>query len=106
MAADHGEVRHADLPDRQFLNDRHARDPCLVIGEPGANLLQGIDVHPSGHYALITLNRTKNNVPMTRLLQGWTTDRSLEWGAWAASRVALKLGGRAGIPPLPGWLKV
>jgi sulfofructose kinase len=40
------------------------------------------------------------------LLQGWTVDRSLDWGAWAASRVALKLGGRAGIPPLPVWLKV
>jgi ribokinase len=40
------------------------------------------------------------------VLQGWTVDRSLDWGAWAASRVALKLGGRAGIPPLPGWLKI
>ncbi len=39
------------------------------------------------------------------LLQGWTTDRSLDWGAWAASRVSLKLGGRAGIPPLPGWVE-
>jgi hypothetical protein len=32
-------------------------------------------------------------------------DQSLDWGAWAASRVSLKLGGRAGIPPLPGWLR-
>ncbi|MBI5586071.1 MAG: sugar kinase [Deltaproteobacteria bacterium] len=39
------------------------------------------------------------------LLQGWTMDRSLDWGAWAASRVALQLGGRTGIPPLPEWLK-
>ena len=39
---------------------------------PGANLIQGIDWHPSGDFALITLNRTKNLVPMTRLLQGWT----------------------------------
>ncbi len=39
---------------------------------PAANLLQGIDWHPSGDFALITLNRTKNLVPMTRLLQGWT----------------------------------
>lgn len=38
------------------------------------------------------------------VLQGWTVDQCLDWGAWAASRVALKLGGRAGIPPLPGWL--
>jgi YVTN family beta-propeller protein len=39
---------------------------------PGANLMQGIDWHPSGEFALTTLNRTKNLVPMTRLLQGWT----------------------------------
>jgi len=39
---------------------------------PESNLLQGIAWHPSGDYALVTLNRTKNLVPMTRLLQGWT----------------------------------
>ncbi len=36
------------------------------------NLLQGVDWHPSGRFAVVTLNRTKNLVPMTRLLQGWT----------------------------------
>jgi YVTN family beta-propeller protein len=36
------------------------------------NLLQGIDWHPNGEYAIFTHNRTKNLVPMTRLLQGWT----------------------------------
>ena len=39
------------------------------------------------------------------LLKNWTVDQSLDWGAWAASRVSLQLGGRVGIPPLPGWLK-
>lgn len=39
---------------------------------PGANLLQGIDWHPSGEFAIITLMRNKNLVPMTRILQGWT----------------------------------
>jgi YVTN family beta-propeller protein len=39
---------------------------------PAANLLQGVAWHPSGEFALITMNRTKNLVPMTRLLQGWT----------------------------------
>lgn len=38
----------------------------------GANLMQGIAWHPSGDFALTTLNRTKNLVPMTRLMQGWT----------------------------------
>ena len=37
-----------------------------------ANLLQGVAWHPSGEFAMVTLNRTKNLVPMTRLLQGWT----------------------------------
>ena len=39
---------------------------------PGANLMMGVAWHPSGKFALATLNRTKSTVPMTRLLQGWT----------------------------------
>lgn len=34
------------------------------------------------------------------LLEGWSVPRRLDFGAWAAARVALKLGGRAGIPPV------
>jgi len=37
------------------------------------------------------------------LLAGWTTGHSLDFGAWAASRVSLELGGRAGIPDLKGY---
>jgi len=44
---------------------------------PGANLMMGIDWHPSGRFALATMNRTKNLVPMTRLLQGWTITNGL-----------------------------
>ncbi len=44
---------------------------------PGANLLQGIAWHPRGEFALVTLMRTKNLVPMTRLLQGWTITNGL-----------------------------
>jgi YVTN family beta-propeller protein len=43
----------------------------------GANLLMGVDWHPGGEFALFTLNRTKNLVPMTRLLQGWTITNGL-----------------------------
>ncbi len=39
---------------------------------PESNLLLGVAWHPSGEFALATLNRTKNLVPMTRILQGWT----------------------------------
>ncbi len=44
---------------------------------PGANLLTGIAWHPSGEFAFVLANRTKNLVPMTRLLQGWTITNSL-----------------------------
>ncbi|MFH0980510.1 MAG: multiheme c-type cytochrome [Planctomycetota bacterium] len=44
---------------------------------PSANLVQGIAWHPSGEFALVTLMRTKNLVPMTRLLQGWTITNGL-----------------------------
>jgi len=44
---------------------------------PATNLLQGIAWHPSGEYALFTLLRTKNLVPMTRLTQGWTVTNGL-----------------------------
>jgi YVTN family beta-propeller protein len=43
----------------------------------GANLMMGVDWHPSGRFALVTLNRTKTLVPMTRLLQGWTITNGL-----------------------------
>jgi YVTN family beta-propeller protein len=44
---------------------------------PAANLLQGIAWHPSGEYALFTLLRTKNLVPMTRINHGWTISNGL-----------------------------
>lgn len=44
---------------------------------PAANLLQGIAWHPSGQYALMTLLRTKNLVPMTRINHGWTISNGL-----------------------------
>ncbi len=53
---------------------------------PASNLLQGVAWHPSGRFALITLNRTKNLVPMTRLLQGWTITNGLGI-IWADGRV-------------------
>jgi YVTN family beta-propeller protein len=38
---------------------------------PDANLVQGIAFAPDGAFALATLIRTKNLVPMTRNVQGW-----------------------------------
>jgi YVTN family beta-propeller protein len=51
-----------------------------------ANLLQGVAWHPSGRFALTTLLRTKNLVPMTRMVQGWTVTNGLGI-AWADGRV-------------------
>ncbi|MBC8472583.1 MAG: beta-propeller fold lactonase family protein, partial [Planctomycetes bacterium] len=47
------------------------------IEVPAANMLLGIGWHPSGEFALATMNRHKNLVPMTRLLQGWTITNGL-----------------------------
>ncbi len=44
---------------------------------PDANLTLDVAWHPSGRFALATMNRTKSNVPMTRLLQGWTITNGL-----------------------------
>jgi YVTN family beta-propeller protein len=53
---------------------------------PEANLLLGVAWHPSGEFALATLNRTKNLVPMTRLLQGWTITNGIAV-LWRGGRV-------------------
>jgi YVTN family beta-propeller protein len=55
--------------DRAMVDDRYVVE--------AANLLQGIDWHPSGEYALTTLLRTKNLVPMTRINRGWTISNGL-----------------------------
>lgn len=55
--------------ERAMVSDR--------ITVPSANLLQGITWHPSGEYALFTLLRTKNLVPMTRINHGWTISNGL-----------------------------
>ena len=66
-------------------------DPNRAVVEnrfvvPSANLLLGIAWHPSGEFALAVANRTKNLVPMTRLLQGWTITNAL-CIIWADGRV-------------------
>jgi YVTN family beta-propeller protein len=44
---------------------------------PQTNLLQGVSWHPDGELAFVTMNRTKNLVPMTRIVQGWTITNGL-----------------------------
>jgi YVTN family beta-propeller protein len=54
---------------RDIVEDR------FTISE--ANYVQGVDWHPSGEFGFVTLLRTKNLVPMTRILQGWTISNGL-----------------------------
>jgi len=44
---------------------------------PEANLVQGIDFSPDGEFALVTLLRTKNLVPIVRVAQGWVITNGL-----------------------------
>lgn len=70
------EFRATSLSEVTVLDtDRAVIDDRIVL--PSANLLQGIAWRPNGQLALVTLNRTKNLVPMTRLLQGWTITNGL-----------------------------
>lgn len=55
--------------EREIVEDRYLL--------PEANNAQGIAWHPGGQFAFVTLMRTKNLVPMTRILQGWTISNGL-----------------------------
>jgi len=55
--------------------ERISVDKRTVV--PAANLLQGVAAHPSSRFSLVTLLRTKNLVPMTRVHQGWTITNGL-----------------------------
>jgi YVTN family beta-propeller protein len=63
---------------------------------PDTNLMMGVAWHPSGEYALATMNRTKNLLPMTRLLQGWTITNGLAiiWRDGRVDQVLLDQPGR------------
>ncbi len=54
----------------EIATDRGTVEERIKV--PDANLMMGVAWHPSGKFALATLNRTKSMVPMTRLSQGWT----------------------------------
>ena len=77
--------RTAPVSEVTSLDARSARvaDRHVV---PEANLLLGVAWHPGGEFALATLNRTKNLVPMTRILQGWTITNGLAV-VWKEGRV-------------------
>ena len=56
------------------------------ITVPDANLIEGAAFAPSGDFALVTLVRTKNLVPMTRNVQGWVITNGIGV-LWSDGRV-------------------
>jgi len=62
------EVSVIDTQSKQIVNR---------IRLPEANLVQGIEFSPDGQFALVTLLRTKNLVPISRVLQGWVITNGL-----------------------------
>jgi YVTN family beta-propeller protein len=71
-----GEFRNVPTSEVTVLDAPRAQVADRLV-LPEANLLLGVAWHPSGEFALATLNRTKNLVPMTRILQGWTITNGL-----------------------------
>ncbi len=70
------EPRTPSVSEATVIDTEHA----VVVARPvlpGTNLLQGVDWHPSGKFALVTMLRTKNVIPMTRVHQGWTITNGL-----------------------------
>lgn len=80
-----GEFRTPSVSELTVVDTEQARVTAR-LEVPGANLMMGVAWHPSGEYAVFTLERTKNLVPMTRIVQGWTITNGLGI-AWRDGRV-------------------
>ncbi|MFZ0450275.1 MAG: PfkB family carbohydrate kinase [Desulfatiglandaceae bacterium] len=118
----------ARLSDCFISSEKFARDligkddpveACFRLAELGPGIV-GVTLGPKGYVAQVDgqiIRRPAYSVKaldttgcgdvfhagfICGLINGWPADRSLDFAAWAASRVALKLGGQAGIPPLDG----
>ena len=90
-------------------------DVCRRLAEPGPKVT-GVTLGEKGYAALVDgreILRPAYSVEAVDTtgcgdvfhggyiyghLKGWKAERSLDFGSWAASRVSLRLGGRAGIP--------
>jgi len=105
---------------KAFIGANKPLDACYKLAELGPPVV-GVTLGPEGCIALDRGRVIKQPAyPVTAvdttgcgdvfhagfiygLLEGWDVDKSLDFAAWAAARVSLKLGGRAGIPPLEDW---
>jgi sulfofructose kinase len=105
---------------RALVGENQPLDACRRLAELGPQVV-GVTLGEKGYVTLaagLVIERPAYRVPAVDttgcgdvfhagfiygLIQGWTTEDSLDFGAWAAARVSLRLGGRDGIPPLADW---
>lgn len=75
----------------------------VTLGERGYVALEGGKVIQKPAYAVAAVDTTGCGDVFHAgftygLVRGWTVEKSLDFGAWAAARVSLRMGGRTGIP--------
>jgi sulfofructose kinase len=105
---------------RQLIEDDDPTEACRQLAALGPRLV-GVTLGPRGYVALENgefIRGTAHRVQAIDttgcgdvfhagvaygLLADWDTRRSLDFAAWAASRVAARLGGRTGIPRLTDY---
>jgi ribokinase len=105
---------------RSFAGDADPLEVCRRVAELGPSVV-GVTLGARGYVALaegVEIERPAYQVEAVDttgcgdifhagytygLLSGWSVDKRLDFGAWAASRVALKLGGRTAIPAPEDW---
>jgi ribokinase len=105
---------------KDLVGDGGPLDACYKLAELGPRVV-GVTLGPRGYVALDrdrVIERTAYPVEAVDttgcgdvfhggfiygLLQGWDIETNLDFGAWAAAKVSLKLGGRTNIPPVENW---
>jgi ribokinase len=105
---------------RALVGDDRPVDACRRLAELGPRVV-GVTLGERGYVAMdrgVVIERPAYRVQaldttgcgdvfhggfIYGLIQGWDAEQSLDFGAWAAARVSLRLGGRDGIPPLADW---
>lgn len=105
---------------RALVGDDRPLDACRRLSELGPRVV-GVTLGERGYVAMaqgVLIERPAYRVQAVDttgcgdvfhagfiygLIQGWNTAQCLDFGAWAAARVSLRLGGRGGIPPLADW---
>jgi len=103
-----------------FAGEGNAVDACYTLAKLGPRVV-GVTLGSKGYVALAdgkVIRRPAYAVEAVDttgcgdvfhggfiygLIQNWGVEKSLDFAAWAAAMVSLKLGGRAGIPAISDW---